>query len=291
MQPFEFISARTITELCQLLQIPGRTIIAGGTDLIPQLRSGKKKVAELIDISQIQELKNIQADGNSIYIGSMVTFQDLCSNSLIQQYAPLLHLASGQIGAPMTRSRATLGGNIANASPAADSIPPLLCMNANLHLQSNIGERVIPLEGFISDPGKTRLMQGEFIKSISFSSFHKPFHYAYIKNGARRGMSISVISVSVSFLLDNNRIIEPSIAVGAAAPTAIRCRKAEEALRNAVPENQSWFTAARISASETIPISDVRASKEYRQEIVSILVERALAAAYSSRIGDNHATS
>jgi CO/xanthine dehydrogenase FAD-binding subunit len=289
MQPFEFLPARTLAELRDLMQIPGRQIIAGGTDLIPQIRNGKFRVNEIVDISAITELRFIHQVDGEIHIGSLVTFQDILLSPLLQEKTPILIQAGRSIGAPMTRSRATLGGNIANASPAADSLPPLFCLGAAVHLSGLQEDRTIPIEDFMAGPGKTILEQGEFIHSISFPLPPAGSGQAFLKLGPRRGMSISTVSAAACVALENQEIQAARIAIGAVAPVVRRCVEAENLLIGKFPAPDLWQTAAALAAAKASPISDIRGSKEYRQKTVEVLVRRVLTLADPQNPGGDHA--
>lgn len=291
MQPFEVFVAHSCEEICQLLHVPERVLIAGGTDLIPQLRKGKNSVREVIDISHVQELKYIKKLENKIVIGALTTFSEMIDSSIVHVEAPLLWQAANQIGSPMTRSRATIGGNLAHASPAADSIPPLLCMDATIQLSSSKGDRIIPLEQFLLGPGLTALQSGEFIKSIIFTPLSQFFEYAYFKNGARKGMSIAITSLALALSIKNGKINDIRIGVGAAAPTAKRCIKAEEFLMGKVPSTEIWLEGACIAASEIAPIDDIRASKDYRRKSVESTLKSAfveMSSGEKGRLHENH---
>ncbi|RLD97036.1 MAG: xanthine dehydrogenase family protein subunit M, partial [Bacteroidetes bacterium] len=163
MQEFNYYRPETITELKECLSQPGARILAGGTDIVPRMRQGKFSAPILVDTSGVKAMRFIEDQGSEIVLGALTTHQEIVDSPLLQNINPALVTAAESIGCQQTRCRGTLGGNIANASPAADSLPPLLIFDATLFLQSLEGERRIPLEEFLFGPGKTDLREGEFI--------------------------------------------------------------------------------------------------------------------------------
>ena len=168
MQEFNYYRPLTITELKENLSQPGARILAGGTDIVPRMRQGKFSASILVDSSGVQAMRFIEDQGSEIVLGALTTHQEAADSTLLKNINPALVTAAESIGCQQTRCRGTLGGNIANASPAADIIPPLLAFDATLLLQSLGGDRRIPLEKFLLGPGETDLQEGEFIHSISF---------------------------------------------------------------------------------------------------------------------------
>lgn len=290
MQSFTYFSPTTVPELCDLCQITGSQLIAGGTDLLPQLhRNKQKKIERLIDLTQLKELAFIRQNGEQIEIGSLATFAEIQRSSLLITVAPALVQAAGWVGAPMTRWRATIGGNIANASPAGDSLPPLLVFGAQVHLFSSQGERVIPLQDFLISPGKTTLGSGEFIHHISFPCQSERQSCAFLKIGPRKGMTISIASVAVRLSVQPDGAIQQAkIALGSVAPTAFCPKQAEEYLTGQKPTSNLWDKASLLAAHAATPIDDVRASKNYRFQVVKVIVYRALQQAYDSALQGVH---
>lgn len=277
MRSFEYYRPQTLAELCRLLQQPGARIVAGGTDVLPRMRSGTFQAAALVDLCRLEELRFIRETPQAIEIGATATFADILHSDMLRRAAPALVQAAGQVGAPMTRARATLGGNLANASPAGDSIPPLLIHQAALTLFSLDAERTIPLDDFLSAPGKTALLPSEFIHHVRLEKLPQGWGEAFVKLGPRRGMAISIINAAAAIQLDaNGRISFARVAAGAAAPTARRCPHVEQFLLDKNPDEELMKEAARQIAADCAPIADVRASREYRVHAAEVLVARAL---------------
>lgn len=280
MRSFEYYRPQTLSELCRFLQQPGARVVAGGTDVLPQMRNGTFQAAALVDLCRLDELRFIRETPQAIEIGALTTFNELLHSDAVCRAAPALIQAAGQVGAAQTRARATLGGNLANASPAGDSIPPLLIHDAALNLRSLDAERTIPLADFLAAPGKTALQPSEFIHHIRLEKLPPGCGEAFAKLGPRRGMAISIINAAAAIQLDANGVIGAArVAIGAAAPTARRCPHVERFLQDKVPDRSLLEEAARQIAADSAPIADVRASREYRVHAAAVLVARVLISA------------
>ena len=280
MQEFNYHRPVTITELKECLSIPGARILAGGTDIVPRMRQGKFSAPTLVDTSGVKAMRFIEDQGSEIVLGALTTHQEAADSPLLQNINPALVTAAESIGCQQTRCRGTLGGNIANASPAADTLPPLLIFDATLLLQSLEGERRIPLEEFLLGPGQTDLLEGEFIHSISFKPMIGSWGAAFIKVGKRSGMAISVANTAVAVELnDKGKISDIRIALGSVAPTVIRCRKIEQALLGKEPEPALMKEIHKACQEEINPITDIRSTAEYRDHAAEVIIHRALESA------------
>lgn len=277
MQDFNYHRPVTITELKEHLSQPGARILAGGTDIVPRMRQGKFSAPILVDTSGVQAMRFIEDQGSEIVLGALTTHQEAADSALLQNINPALVTAAESIGCQQTRCRGTLGGNIANASPAADTLPPLLIFDATLLLQSLEGERRIPLEKFLLGPGQTDLHEGEFIHSISFMPMFGSWGAAFIKVGKRSGMVVSVVNAAVAVVLnDKGKISDIRIALGAVAPTVIRCRKVEQSLLGKEPKPALMKEIHDACQDEISPITDIRSTEEYRDHAAAVIIQRAL---------------
>lgn len=280
MQEFNFYRPGTITELKEYLSHPGARILAGGTDIVPRMRQGKFSAPILVDTSGIQEMRFIEDQGSEIVLGALTTHQEVADSALLRNVNPALVTAAESIGCQQTRCRGTLGGNIANASPAADTLPPLLIFDATLLLQSLESERKIPLEMYLLGPGQTDLQEGEFIHSISFKPLTGMWGAAFIKIGKRSGMAVSVVNAAVAVVLDDKGMISDiRIALGAVAPTVLRCRKVERSLFGKEPVPALIKEIREACQAEISPITDVRSTEQYRNHAATVIIQRALEAA------------
>jgi carbon-monoxide dehydrogenase medium subunit len=276
METFNFLQPKNISDLHKFLEEhPSAVIIAGGTDVLPQIHNGLLKPETLVDVSFVEDLDFIMEDGGLIQIGALTTFFTIINHPTLQRFAPALVQASKLIGAPMTRARGTIGGNIANASPAGDTLPPLLVYDATIHLSTIDGESKMHLSDFLLGPGSTDIQTNEVLHSISFP---KPCGYwgsAFLKIGPRRGMTISIANIASFVEIKMDRHIENArFALGAVAPTAIRCPKTEAYFEDKHPDYINWQEASSICFSEISPIDDIRGSKSYRHHISNILLKR-----------------
>ncbi len=286
MQEFIYHRPVTITELKESLCEPGARILAGGTDIVPRMRQGRFSSSILVDTSGVDSMRFIEDQGNEIVLGALTTHQEAAESALLKNINPALVTAAESIGCQQTRCRGTLGGNIANASPAADTLPPLLIFDATLLLQSLGGERRILLEKFILGPGKTDLQEGEFIHSISFKPMFGSWGSAFIKVGKRSGMAVSVVNAAVAVELnDKEEISDIRIALGSVAPTVIRCRKVEQSLIGKVPVPELIKEIHEACQEEISPITDIRSSEEYRDHAAAVIIHRALESAVEQAIG------
>jgi CO/xanthine dehydrogenase FAD-binding subunit len=272
----------TRSELSQMLAEPSARLLAGGTDILPRLRkNGAAKPFTLIDVSQLNELSYIRESDGQIEIGALTPHAKLISSPLLIQNAHALIEACASIGSIQTRNRGTIGGNLCNASPAADSVPPLMCLDAVVTLASQFNHRQVPLSDFIIGPGRTCLQQGEYLDHITFDTPQKQTGASFMKLGRRNGMAIAVVSTSVLINLDQTgKIKHARVAFGSVAPTPVRSHHAEAALIGNIPSAQLFAEAALAMLSDIAPIDDLRASKEYRLHSAGILIQRALQSAY-----------
>lgn len=276
MTAFEFKSPGTLQEACRLLAVAGSRPIAGGTDVIPQMRDGRFQAAALIDLSRIAGLDAIERVNGDISIGSLATYTTMAKSSLLQEYAPFLPQVCEMVGGVQTQNRGTLGGNIVNASPAGDTLPVLLALDATIDLSSETGERSLPLADFLLGPGHTALLPGEIVRQIRFRPLPKGALSLFLRLGNRRGMLISIVSAALVLQVDDEMVRDCRIALGAVAPTAIRCREAEASLLGRRVDAKLIDEAAATAAAACRPIDDVRASAAYRRHGVGVLVRRGL---------------
>jgi len=279
MQEIEYYAPQTITELLDTLGETGGRILAGGTDIIPRMRRNMYPCSVLVDASHIQELSFIKEINHEIQIGAMTKHAEMTASELLQQKAPLLIEAVWRIGSPQLRARGTLGGNIANASPAGDTIPALFAYEARLRLVSSKSNRIIRIDDFFTGPGATRLEHGEMIHSIMFSPPKGRHASAFRNMGRRRGLAISVVNTAALLILDDNGVIvDARVALGSVAPTVVRCPNVESALIGKKGEPGICKIAAAEVYKNIKPIGDVRATADYRLQASTVLVERAIEA-------------
>ena len=281
MHDFEYYQPKSTDELKAVLDRTGGRLVAGGTDVLPRLRRGQLTDACLIDISRLADLRYIRQVDGQLEFGALTTYAELIASPLIQQEAAALAQAAATVGCPQTRYRGTVGGNLANASPAADSAPPLLTLDADVHLFSAKTARAVPLRDFFVGPGKTCLEAGEYIHHVTTMRPSGKWGAAFYKLGKRSGMAISIASVAAYLELGaDGRLRAARLAFGSVAPCPVRGSHAEEVLLGKVPSLQLFEQAGRASLADIAPIGDVRASFEYRVHVVPVLAQRVLMTAW-----------
>ena len=251
--------------------------LAGGTDLVVDLKHAPGDVDLLVDISQLPEFGGIEETEEGLRIGSMVTFSELMASPIVNRMTPEIVAASHTVGAVQTRNLGTIGGNLVTCVPSADSAPSLLALDAIATIAGSDGKRSVPLEEFFVGPRKTILEPHELLAEILIpkKNLRKPSHF--IKFGLRKGQALALVNVATAlYLNDDGKVAEPRIALGAVAPTPMFARKAEASLGGKKPDEENLLEAAQIAVSEINPIDDFRASANYRRHLVQTLTYRAL---------------
>ena len=249
--------------------------LAGGTDLVIQMRRAKLSPRHVLSLHRVSGLDGIDAN-HVVRIGALTTHRAI--ERFAGFHGRLRALVEGAqvVGGHQVRNVATVGGNIVNASPAADVVPVLLALDAAVTCVGPAGERTLPLDAFLIGPGKTARGPGELLTSVQFATPARGTATAFVKAGRRRAMEISVVCVAVRLSVDGERCVEARIALGAVAPTTWRAREAERVLEGRVLTSETLREAGRLAAADCRPLSDVRASAQYRRHLVATLVPRAL---------------
>lgn len=260
----------------------GGRVLAGGTDLMLGVRAGKE-FTTLINISRVEELRGIHVRDGALEVGATVTVARLLRSAEVREQAPLLWQAANHFASPLVRSRATLGGNLGNASPAADLALALLASDAEVLLASRAGRRALSVEQLILGPGRTALTPGELIIGVRIPARGRERFHRFEKSGPRPALEISLAAVAVSLEVVEGRVVEPRIAYGAVAPVPLRGRRVEELLAGRPLTPEVIDEAAAAAAAEVRPIDDVRGTAIYRRRLVAAFLRRCLAAALESR--------
>jgi xanthine dehydrogenase iron-sulfur cluster and FAD-binding subunit A len=266
----------------------GTRLVAGGTDLVVEQQRGVHPARELIDLTSLEsELKYVRRDGDTIALGALATHNDVLASADLRRHAVPLVQACAEVGAPQIRTRATIAGNLVTASPANDTIAPLLALDAQLVVASMDGERTIPLADFYPGFRQTALRPGEIVREIRFRALDATRRGTFLKLGLRRAQAISVIDVAVVLLFDGPRVADARIVLGCVAPTVVRATNAESALHGAALDSESIARACERAAREIAPIDDVRSSAAYRHDAVGALVAQALESLAAGREAEN----
>jgi carbon-monoxide dehydrogenase medium subunit len=289
---FEYHEPTSLTEAVALgarFGAEGR-FLAGGTDLIIQMHRGKVTPRHVVDLQRVPGLDGIEANGD-VRLGALVTHRAIERCASFQGRLRGLVEGAEVVGGHQVRNVGTVGGNIANGSPAADVVPVLLALDAAVTCVGADGERTMALEEFLVGPGQTACRPGELLTSVRFAAPAGRAATAFLKAGRRRAMEIAVVCVAARLTLDagSERCVAARIALGAVAPTTWRAREAERVLEGRALTPEALREAGRAAAAGCRPISDVRASARYRQHLVETLVPRALARCLE-RIGEGERT-
>jgi carbon-monoxide dehydrogenase medium subunit len=257
---------------------PAARYIAGGTDLVIQINRKKVFPDHLVDLGQLPGLVGIMEIADGYSLGALTNYRSIELHPAFQGNLSGLIEAARVVGGHQVRNVATVGGNIVNASPAADFVPALLVLDADLDIAGPAGNRTMASREFVLGPGKTALGPAEIVTSIRFARLPDRSATAFLKEGRRKAMEISVVCVAACLTLDESgsRCLSARLAVGAAAPKAFRPQQAEAYLIRQPPGRASFVEAGRLAAEASAPISDVRASAEHRRHLVGVMVERAL---------------
>jgi carbon-monoxide dehydrogenase medium subunit len=278
---FEYRHATSLPQATTLLaENPVAQALAGGTDLLVDLRERRRQPPMLVDIGALPELQGIEVDDGATRIGGGVTVGELLAAPLIRARLPALRAAARDFADFLTRNRATLGGNLANASPGADLVVPLLALDATVVLSGPGGERPVSLDAFLLGPRRTAARPGEVIRHVTVTRHGG--RQAWYKLGLKRGGAIAVVSVATWTALDSaGRVTDARIALGAVGPRPFRAREAEAHLVGAPLEPERIGRAAELAAAAARPITDVRGGADYRTAMVRALVARCLGPAES----------
>lgn len=257
---------------------PTARYIAGGTDLMIQISRGLRSATDIIDLSGLHALKSIVFDHDSVRIGALCTHKDLEQSAGLISRFPALCAAARVVGGHQIRNVGTVGGNLANGSPAADVGAALLALDARVHLFASGGRRVIDVDDFFIAAGKTALREGEIIEAVELPFAAARSMNTFIKAGRRKAMEISVVCVGASLAFDSKgNIVSSRISLGSVGPRPLRARAAEAVLVGRPADAQAGLLAGQAASQESSPRSDVRGSREYRSLLVASLVERAVA--------------
>lgn len=274
LSKFDYFKPQTLDEaLAYLESNPSTRIFAGGTDLMIVLRRNMEMVDHILDIKGISELRRIDYKaGEGLFIGAATTVNEVCFSDIIREKYPALGQAADTVASYQLRNRATLVGNICNASPGADLSSPLLVYNAKVHITGPDGERIVDIDKFFTGVKRTVLQKSEIVTGVSLPDVEPGDVSVYNKQARIKGHDLGIAGVSIR--ITSNK--EVFIAMSAVAPTPIRLTKLEEALatKDLTPETASWL--GKEVRNHIRPISDVRSSAEYRLHISGILAKKGL---------------
>ena len=283
MHPFEYLPARNLTEAISALARHGdrARAFAGGTDLLVQLRDGRYELDAIVDIKRIPEVMELRLDGDGLHIGAALPCYRLDEDDACAKAYPGIIDGASIIGGTQIQSRASLGGNLCNATPSADGIGPLIVHSASAVITGTEGTYSVPVEGFCTGPGTNVLRQGEMLMAIDVPAPASHFGAAYQRFIPRNEMDIAVVGVAASLVLNaaGDRIESAMLALAAVGPTPIVATAAADSLVGKAPTEESFREAGALAADASSPIEDMRGTIEQRRELTRVLTRRTLAQA------------
>jgi CO/xanthine dehydrogenase FAD-binding subunit len=271
---YQLVTLQSLDEVLSLLaREPGKwKPFAGGTDLMVLLEAGKLSHRSYLNILPLQELREIEVDETQVTLGALTTYTEVQKNVALVEEFPMLCQAASETGGLAIQNRGTIGGNIVNASPAADSPPALLAYDAQLELASTAGVRWIPYDGFHTGYKQMGIRDDELLTRIRLPRSKEPFLHYYRKVGTRKAQAISKVCFAGVLRQSGQQIEEVRIAVGSVAPIPLRCSGTEKVLRGQTINDKLVEVAVKEFSREISPIDDIRSTKNYRQRVAENLV-------------------
>jgi len=279
-EPLEIFQPKSLKEASTLVkqQGPGGRFLAGGTDLVIAVKEKGFKPNYVVDLKRIPGLTGIREEKDgAVTIGALTTMREVETSPVVLKKYPFLARSAAEVGSVQIRNRATIGGNMANATPSADVAPALIALEAKAKIAGLGGERTIPLEELFRGPGQTNLAPEEILTTIVIPPVSSGLRGDYIKFSPREMMDLAYVGVAVALELNGGKKCRKArIALGAVSPTPMRARRAEALLENQTITEELAEKAGAEAAAESKPISDVRSSADYRREMVRVNTKRAL---------------
>lgn len=279
MKFFDYARPATLDAAVALLQAGGgkASLMAGGTDLLVQIKEHVHQPTQVIDLKKIPGMGDFHYDEREgLRLGALVTTRQVETSPLTQRHYASLSRASTDFASIQVRNRATIVGNVCRASPSADTLPPLIADGARLRIHGPEGVRHCTVEAFCLGPGRTALQPGEIVTHLLVPPPPPNTGKVYIKHGRRAQMELATVGVAVTLTLEQDRCAAIGIVLAAVAPTPLRAANAQALLLGQVPTTAAIAAAAEAAAQECRPIGDVRASADYRREMVRVLTRRAI---------------
>lgn len=290
MTVFEYFAPGSLNDVLSLLRDGGAQarVLAGGTDMILDLKNHAVRPEVIVDLNRVRELSFVELEGDTLHIGAATTLNEIKDSPVVRQRAPVLLDAIAEFASDTIRNRATIGGNLCNASPAADLGPPLLVLDASVALRGMAGERSIPLSEFFVGPGRTALRPGEVMTRIDIPL--RDGRSAYLKLGRRKGFAISIVSVAAFGVITDGKVEDIKVALCAVAPTPIRGTMAEAVLNGNPLSEDVIDEAARLVGRDVEALTDIRepppdggtapsyrrATSRYRVEMAHVMARKVL---------------
>ena len=274
----QYFAPKSIGEATSLLAEYGEKakVIAGSTDLVAQMKERKVLPDYIINIGGITDLNYIKEEADGLRVGALTAIDSIEKSSVVRSKFSILADAAGLLGTPVIRRQATIGGNLCNAAPSADTAPALIVLGARAKIVGAGEEKVVAIEDFFSGPGQTILKQGQILAEIQIPDLPPHSGASYEKHCRRMGADLAVVGVAASVMMEGDILKDVKIALGAVAPTPIRAKKAEEILRGNKLDDKLLEEAGKTASGESSPIDDTRGSADYRRKLVTVLTKRAV---------------
>lgn len=279
MKWFDYEAPQSVPQAVALLAERGdqARILAGGTDLLVQMRAGRRQPGLIVDAKNIPELTAIDWDPNAgLTLGASAPCYRIAAHEAVRKAYPSLVEVASLIGGTQIQGRASIGGNLCNAAPSADAVPLLIALSATCRIVGPAGERTVAAEDFCTGPGQTVLGPGELLVSLHFPAPQAPQGARYLRFIPRNEMDIAVAGSGVSVVLNNGNFASARVALAAVAPTPLFVREAGEALAGQPANEESIARAAALAKQAAVPINDMRGNIEYRKHLCEVLTRRAL---------------
>jgi CO/xanthine dehydrogenase FAD-binding subunit len=274
---YDLVIAESLSEVTALLVDPGwegTELLAGGSNLLVDIRAGRLRPRRVVSLDRLYDLRHISENADEVVVGSSATVSDLLTSATISEHGPALVQASNVFAGLMVRNAATIGGNVACCSPAADLVPPLMALNAEVELVSLRGSRNVPLDSFYTGYKQDVRAPDEIISAIRWAKPKSPFVNTFYKLARRKGDAITIVGVSIFVSAQDGICDAARIAIGAASPVVLRAKHAEGLLIGKELTDGQIQAAAEAAANECNPVDDLRASAEYRLAMVKTLTGR-----------------
>lgn len=274
-----FLSVSSVDEALAAMDSGARPV-AGGTDLVVGSRQGKEPLPEsIVAIDRIDALRGISGSGGGLRLGALVTHEELVDHPVVRERFTALADSAAIVGSHATRAHGTVGGNVMNASPAMETGGPLVCFDATATLQSSGGSREVPVADLFAGPGRTNAKAGELLVAIDIPQLPAGSGSCYARLEYRKQMEIAIVGATAVVVLDGGSVTDARIAITALAPTIHRVPEAEAVLVGSDGGRAAAEAAAKAAADAAAPISDVRASADYRRAMAAVIARRAIEAA------------
>lgn len=272
----QYAAPTTVDEARSLLaDNPGSRVFAGATDVVPQMRAGRPEPSVLVDLKRIDRLMAVAHDGGRWTIGAATPTSELTHNDEFTGMFPGISEGAGLIGSDQIQNRSSLGGNLCNGSPAADSVPGMIASDARAVIAGADGERTIPVADVVTGPGQLSLADGEFVVEFEIDDAPANTGDAYIRMTPRTEMDIAVVGAAVRVTMDGDTCTDARVVLGAVAPTAVRVPDAEAALVGSTLDDDALAAVAAAASAAASPINDKRGTVEYRVQVAGVLAKRA----------------